>query len=280
MKTTSLEQFREEILRTGGYATPPERRARKRARVGAWTTTRFTWGMSKVFPLCALYEPLGKLTIDRWAHFCFSSVQIAEKLGMNVFVEGFRQREAYKGPVMYLCNHMSSVETILLPPLLLTYGSLSYVAKASLAHLPFLEKAAEHTGMIPIGRKSPREDLVNMLRIGTERIQGGDSCLIFPQGTRSPVFSRRQYSSIGAKLAEKAGCPIVPIVVDTRCQPTRTSGAFRKIFKDFGTVDTSLDIRCACGPVIPCGKSKDMHEAAFDWMAGKLESWGMPTERA
>lgn len=280
MKTTTLEQFREEILRTGGYSTPPERRARKRARIGAWTTMRFTWGISKVFPLCAVYEPLGRLTIDGWAHFCFSAVQTAEKLGMNVLVEGFRQREAYQGPVMYLCNHMSSVETILLPPLLLTYGSLSYVAKASLAHLPFLEKAAERTGMIPIGRKSPREDLVNMLRIGTERIQGGDSFLIFPQGTRSPVFSRRQYSSIGAKLAEKAGCPIVPIVVDTRCQPTRTSGAFRKVFKDFGTVDTSLDIRCACGPVIPCGKSKDMHEAAFDWMAGKLESWGMPTERA
>ena len=280
MKTTTLEQFREEILRTGGYSTPPERRARKRARIGAWTTMRFTWGISKVFPLCAVYEPLGRLTIDGWAHFCFSAVQTAEKLGMNVLVEGFRQREAYQGPVMYLCNHMSSVETILLPPLLLTYGSLSYVAKASLAHLPFLEKAAERTGMIPIGRKSPREDLVNMLRIGTERIQGGDSFLIFPQGTRSPVFSRRQYSSIGAKLAEKAGCPIVPIVVDTRCQPTRTSGAFRKVFKDFGTVDTSLDIRCACGPIIPCGKSKDMHEAAFDWMAGKLESWGMPTERA
>ncbi len=280
MKTTSLEQFREEVLKTGGYQTPPERRARRRARMGAWTTARFTWGMSKVFPLCAVCEPLGLLTIDRWAHFCFSSVQVAEKLGMNVSVEGFQQREAYHGPVMYLCNHMSSVETILLPPLLLAYGPLSYVAKASLAHLPFLEKAAERTGMIPIGRKSPREDLVNMLRIGTARIQGGESFLVFPQGTRSPVFSRHQYSSIGAKLAEKAGCPIVPIVIDTRCQPTRTTGVFRKVFKDFGTVDTSRDIRCACGPVIPCGKSKDMHEAAFDWMAGKLESWGMPVERA
>lgn len=280
MKTTSLEQFREEILRTGGYRTPPERRARRRARSGAWTTVRFTWGMSKVFPLCALCEPLGLLSIDRWAHFCFSSVQIVERLGMNVSIEGFLQREAHHGPVMYLCNHMSSVETILLPPLLLAYGPLSYVAKASLAHLPFLEKAAERTGMIPIGRKSPREDLVNMLRIGTERIRNGESFLIFPQGTRSPVFSRHQYSSIGAKLAEKAGCPIVPIAVDTRCQPTRTTGVFRKVFKDFGTVDPSLDIRCACGPVIPCGKSKEMHEAAFDWMAGKLESWGLPVERA
>lgn len=280
MTATTLEQFREELLKTGAYTTPPERRAPKRARVGAWTTFRFTWGISKVFPLCAVCEPLGLLTIDRWAHYCFSCVQTAERLGMNVLVEGFQQRAAYKGPVMYLCNHMSSVETILLPPLLLTYGPLSYVAKASLAHLPFLERAAERTHMIPIGRKSPREDLVNMLRIGTARIQGGESFLIFPQGTRSPLFSRQHYSSIGAKLAEKALCPIVPIVVDTRCQPTRTKGLLRKVFKDFGPVDTALDIRCACGPVIPCGKSKAMHEAAFDWMAGKLESWGLPTERA
>jgi hypothetical protein len=31
--------------------------------------------------------------------------------------------------------------------------------------------------------------------------------------------------------------------------------------------------------VIPCAKAKVMHEAAFDWMAGKLEEWGLPTER-
>ena len=280
MKATTLEQFREELLKTGGYTTPDVRRARKRARAGALTTVRFSWGVSEVFPLCAINEPLGRLTVDKWAHYCFSSVRVPERLGMNVIVEGFKQREACQGPVMYLCNHMSSIETILLPPILLTYGPLCYVAKASLAHLPFLERAAMRTGMIPIGRKSPREDLVNMLRIGSERIQNGESCLIFPQGTRSPVFSRKQYSSIGAKLAEKAGCPIVPVVVDTRCQPTRTQGALRKVFKDFGPVDPTLDIRCACGPVIPCTKSKDMHEAAFEWMAGKLESWGMATERA
>jgi 1-acyl-sn-glycerol-3-phosphate acyltransferase len=133
--------------------------------------------------------------------------------------------------------------------------------------------------MVPIGRKSPREDLLNMLRIGTERIRGGDSFLIFPQGTRQKVWSRKVYSSIGAKLAEKAGCPIVPIVVDTRCQLTRERGVLKKVFKDFGPVDTSRDIRIACGPVIANGKSKDMHEAAFDWMASKLDEWEMPVER-
>ena len=279
MRTTTLSELQSSLRETGSYSTAEDCRAPKRASSGALTTLRYSLGVARVFPLCAIYEPLGKLTTHKWAEFCLSSVTAAEHLGMNVFVEGFENRLAVKGPVVYLCNHMSMTETILLPPVLLSFGPFSYVAKASLAHLPFLEKAAEHMRMVPIGRKSPKEDLIGILRVGTERIVGGDSFLIFPQGTRCEVFSRKRYSSIGAKLAERAGCPIVPIVVDTRCQPTRKSGLLRKVLKDFGPVDPSHDIRIACGPAIPSGKSREMHEAAFDWMASKLESWGLPTER-
>ena len=279
MVTTTLSEFQAELRETGGYRTRDDHRATERARPGAWTTFRFSMGVVKTFPMCAFYEPLGRLTTAKWAEFCFSTVTTPERLGMTVSVEGFENRKKVDGPVLYLCNHMSSTETILLPPILLAFGPFSYVAKASLAHLPCLEKAAAHMGMVPIGRKSPREDLVNILRVGTERIQGGDSFLIFPQGTRERVFSRKRYSSIGAKLAERAGCPVVPLVVDTRCQPTRKTGLLSKVFKDYGPVDTSCDIRVSCGPAIPCGKAKEMHEAAFDWMAAKLESWGLPVER-
>ena len=279
MRTTTLNEFQSELRATGGYRTHDDCRAFQRAKPGALTTLRYSWALTRVFPYCAFAEPLGRLTTDLWAQFCFSSVTGAEKLGMNVVIEGFRNRIDCGGPVMYLCNHMSMTETILLPPTLLSFGPFSYVAKASLAHLPFLEKAADHMRMVPISRTSPREDLINILKVGTERIRGGDSFLIYPQGTRSDVFSRKRYSSIGAKLAERAGCPIVPIVVDTRCQPTRKTGFLRKVLKDFGPVDTSHDIRIACGPVIPCAKSKDLHEAAFEWMAAKLESWGLPVER-
>ena len=274
-KTTTLEEFRASLRATGGYETADANRAPRRAKPGAITTFRFSMGVAHVFPMCAILEPIGRLNTDVWAHLCFKSIQVAEKLGMKVLLEGWKNREAYDGPVMYLCNHMSTLETIMLPPILLTYGPFNVVAKASLNHLPFLEKAAAHMGMLPIGRKSPREDLVNILRMGTERIKAGNSFLIFPQGSREKVFSRKIYSSIGAKLAEKAGCPIVPIAVDTRCQPCRAKG----LFKDFGPVDTSIDVRCACGPVIPLGKSKTMHEASFDWIAGKLEEWGLPVER-
>ena len=279
MQTPKLSDFQAEIRATGGYWTHDDCRAVKRAKPGALTTLRYSWGVTKVFPGCAFAQPLGKLTTEYWAELCFTSVTTAERLGMNVVVEGFSERAKYGGPVLYLCNHMSMTETILLPPVLLSFGPISYVAKASLAHLPFLEKAAERMRMVPISRQSPREDLMSILRIGTERICGGDSFLIFPQGTRCDVFSRKRYSSIGAKLAERAGCPVVPLVVDTRCQPTRRTGLLAKVFKDYGPVDTSRDIRIACGPVIPCAKSKELHEAAFDWMAAKLESWGLPVER-
>lgn len=279
IEVTTMAEFRAELLRTGGYETADSHRADARTKPGAWTTLRFTLGLSRVFPLCALCEPFGLLNTDKWAKFCFSTVQTAERLGMKVILEGWKNREAHKGPVMYLCNHMSTVETILLPPVLLSYGPFNTVVKASLSHLPFLEKAASHMGLVPVGRKSPKEDLVNILKVGTERMAAGQSFLIFPQGSRERVFSRKMYSSIGAKLAEKAHVPVVPIVVDTRCQPTREKGLLKRAFKDFGPVDTSLAIRCCCGPAIPAGKSKAMHEAAFDWMVGKLEEWGLPTER-
>ena len=279
MKKTTLEEFQAELRATGSYRTKPDHRAAVRAKMSALTTLRYSWGVTRVFPACALAEPFGRLTTSKWAAFCFSSVTVPESLGMNVIVEGFENRQRVDGPVLYLANHMSMTETILLPPIILAFSPFSYVAKASLAHLPFLEKAADHMRMVPIGRVSPREDLVNILKTGTERIHGGDSFLIYPQGTRCEVFSRHKYSSIGAKLAERAGVPIVPIAVDTRCQPTRKTGLLRKIFKDFGPVDTAYDIRVACGPAIPCTKAKEMHEAAFDWMAAKLESWNLPTER-
>ena len=278
-KITTLDAFRKKLLETGSYNTANFNRGIKRANLGALTTLSFSLNVAKVFPISAILCPLGLLTVDRWTRVCFSTLQTAERLGMNVELEGWSERAKYKGPVVYVANHMSTYETIFLPPVLITYGPLKVVAKASLAHLPFLEKAAADMGLVPIGRKNPKEDLVSILKTGVEKINEGYSFLIFPQGTRQEVFSHRKFSSIGAKLAERAGCPLVPIAIDTRCQPCRKEGLLKKVFHDFGPVDTSKDIRCACGPVIPCTKSREMHEKSFDWIASKLETWGIEVDK-
>ena len=275
MTQTTLEMFREELLRTGGYKTPPERKAPVPRKKSWMTTLGFTWSVFSVFPKCAISEALRRLDTEKWAHYCFASLRKAEKYGTDVIMDGWENRKNYDGPVVYLANHMSTLETVMLPFVLLTYGPIGTVVKQSLSHLPFLTRAAAHMGLIPIGRKSPREDLMTIFNVGVERIKAGISIHIYAQGTRQPVFARKGWSSIGTKLAEKAGVPVVPIAVKTDIEPTRPGA--KGWFKDFGTVDPSKTIRISCGPVLT-GTSKEMQQASFDWIKSRLDEWGLPTE--
>ena len=275
MRRTTLSEFRDAILRTGFYTSGKDVLAPSPRRKGWWTTFSFTWSVFFVFPYCAVREFFRSLTTELWAICCFKTVQKSEQFGIRVTADGWEHRNGYKGPVVYLSNHMSTLETIMLPPVLLTYGPFNVFVKASLSHLPALERAAAHMGLIPLGRKSPREDLMQVFKEGTARIREGHSILIFPQGSRERVFSRKLYSSIGAKLAEKAGVPVIPIAVKTDCEPTRPDG--NGWFKDFGTVDPSKDIRLRCGPPIS-GAAKEIHRKVFDWIKTQLDEWGLPAE--
>ena len=275
MKRTTLIEFRESLLKTGAYVSGQETLAPKPRKKGWWTTFSFSWSVFFVFPYCAVREFFRALTTELLAACCFRTFQKAEKFGIKVSVDGWEHRSGYKGPVVYLSNHMSTLETIMLPPVLLTYGPFNVFVKASLSRLPALKRAAVHMGLIPIGRKSPREDLMQVFSEGVARIKEGHSILIFPQGSRERVFSRKLYSSIGAKLAEKAGVPVMPIAVKTDCDPIRPNG--KGFLKDFGTVDPAKDIRLRCGPPIS-GTAKEMHQKVFDWIKAQLEEWGLPTE--
>jgi len=275
MRQVTLEDFRAALLEKGSYVSSPETLAPIPRPKGRWTTFSFNWSMFFVFPYCAVREFFRSLTTKLWGLCCFRTYQKAEKFGIKVTVDGWENRKDYKGPVVYLANHMSTLETIMLPPILLTYGPFNVFVKASLSRLPALKRAAVHMGLIPLGRKSPREDLMQVFNEGVARIREGNSVLIFPQGSRERVFSRKIYSSIGAKLAEKAGVPVIPIAVKTDCSPTRPDG--KGWLKDFGTVDPSKEIRLRCGPPIT-GSSKEMHQKVFDWIKAQLEEWGLPTE--
>ena len=102
---------------------------------------------------------------------------------------------------------------------MLTYGPYVVAAKESLLKLPFLNKElTDFMGMVALGRRNPREDLVNMLRDGTERIARGDNFLIFPQGTRVPAgVPRRPLRRGAAQIALHTGAPILPVSIT--CDP-------------------------------------------------------------
>ena len=64
MKRTTLSDFRDSIVRTGGYVSSPDVLAPEPRKKGRWTTFWFTMSVFFVFPYCAVREFFRSLTTE------------------------------------------------------------------------------------------------------------------------------------------------------------------------------------------------------------------------
>ena len=271
MKNTPYQTFQEALRTTGRYVTAPENRPAAPARINSLNSFRYAGTIIRIVSRCALRNAGKRFNYQGWGEICMDSVSFAERLGAEVTFEGFEQRAAYDGPVVYVSNHMSTLETMVFPTTLLSFGKLAIVLKESLTRIPYVGAAALAVGSIAVTRKNAREDLKTVLEEGAKRIADGHSVLLFPQGTRQAVFDGKKFNSLGSKLAERAGVPLVPIAVKTDILQTG------KWIKDFGQVDPSKPLRFACGPVLPAALgARKTHEQSVAFIESKIREWGMP----
>jgi len=262
----------QEALRTGGrYETEAARGSAGPLRISAVNSFRYAFTIVGIVTRCAVKHVFRKFDNEEWARTCMASVAFAERLGGVVTFEGFEQRTAHPGPAVYVSTHMSTLETMVFPTTLLTFGKLSIILKKSLTDIPVVGAAAQHIGCIPISRTNARDDLKTVLDVGSQRLAAGHSVLLFPQGTRQAVFDRKKFNSLGSKLAERAGVPVVPLAVKTDFLKTG------KWIKDFGEVDPNKPIRFACGPVLPASLgARATHDQSVAFIEMKLKEWGLP----
>jgi len=268
---TDYKKFQELLRTTGSYETPPENRPARPAHVSTIHSVRCANTIVGIALRCGWRQLFGKFDYDAWSEICMSSIDFVENVGGRLAFEGFEQRAAYSGPVVYVSNHMSTLETMIFPTTLIAFGKLAIILKQSLMDLPLAGAALRAVESIPVMRKNAREDLVAVLEQGPLRIANGSSVLLFPQGTRQSVFEAKRFNSLGAKLAERAKVPVVPLAVQTDFLQNG------KFIKDFGLVDPAKPIRIACGPVIPAEQgAKKAHEQCVAFIEDKLRGWGLP----
>ena len=113
-----------------------------------------------------------------------------------------------QSPAVYLANHQSSWEAILLYCLI---HPLSPILKKELMDIPFWGWALRLTRPIAIDRSRPREAGKSLITQGVRQLREGNSVIVFPEGTRSQPGRIRKFSRSGATLAAEAAVPIVPI---------------------------------------------------------------------
>jgi 1-acyl-sn-glycerol-3-phosphate acyltransferase len=267
----TLQEFQRQLRTTGRYETPRGLCPTTSGCAGFLASARFHGAVAARAISGGCKAWVGRYNYTVWAQDSLVVLQAVERLGGTVVCEGFAPRAACPGPVVYVANHMSMLETMLLPCVLTPFSPVAIVLKDSLLRYPFFGSLCRAIAPIVVSRTNVRADLQAVLEQGRAKLAAGSSVLLFPQGTRMAVFNPRKFNSMGAKLAHAAGVPLVPIALQTDFV-----GLGRWI-KDLGPIDPSRTVRFAAGPLLtPELPPRVLHQQSLAFITGRFREWSVP----
>jgi 1-acyl-sn-glycerol-3-phosphate acyltransferase len=203
-----------------------------------------------------------------WCEGSLATLRALEAAGVKFEITGIDAFTAVEGPCIFIANHMSTLETFVLPTIIASFKDATFVVKQSLVDYPIFKHIMRARDPITVGRTNPRDDLRAVLEGGTERLKAGRSIVIFPQTTRTPVFDPAQFNTIGIKLAKRAGVPVVPIALTTSAWGNGT------YVKDYGRIDPSKKVHFAFGkPLWIRDRGTEEHQEIIEFITEKLTGW-------
>jgi 1-acyl-sn-glycerol-3-phosphate acyltransferase len=267
----TVERFWSDLLRRNGYRTPEDFRAGSLDRLlGRWDA----WYHLRLLGVVAHSGWLARrraFAPPLWGRQAYAVLRAVEDCGGRFQVDGVEHLKGLGGPAVYVANHMSMIETLLLPALLLPFGLLTLVVKESLLRYPVFGAVMRGIRPVSVTRRDPRQDLRDVLECGRRVVcEEGRSLVVFPQATRSVCFDPAAFNSLGCKLARAAGAPLVPLALRTDFH------GIGRLLRDFGPVRRDQPLRFRFGPPLRVsGVGREEHERAAAFLSGTLAAWGI-----
>lgn len=251
----------------GDYTTPP---VIKKGFSAAFPNLSYYWKMAFTVRRAGSIAHKGKYTSEEWVQSSYEIIRGMEECGTIFQINGMRNFIELDGPCVFVANHMSTLETFVLPCLIQPHKEVTFVVKDSLLKYPWFGAVLSSRDPIVVTRKDLRADLVAMLQGGAERLAAGRSIIVFPQGSRSNTLDPQHFNSIGVKMAKKAGVPVVPVALRT------DSWGSGRLLKDFGAVNPALGAHFKFGePIELSGNGKAEHAAIVEFIQKNLADWGV-----
>lgn len=207
----------------------------------------------------------------QWQQSSAAIIRALESVGVRFEVTGLDHLRSVAKPCLVIGNHVSTLETVVLPMLLRELSPLTFVVFQGLVEVPVFKHVMRSRDPITVRQVSAREDFKAMLTGGLERLQRGTSLIIFPEGDRMPWFDRTKFNTIGAKLASRASVPIIPMALQTATWPM--GGPFSYL----GRIHINKPARIALGPHLEVtDRGAAAHDAVIQFIESKLSEWGAP----
>ena len=206
---------------------------------------------------------------EEWARSSLRVMKLLESCGGRFHISGLENLRKCAGPVVFIGNHMSTLETMVLPFLIAQVMDCTFVVKDSLVQSRGFGPVMRSRDPIVVSRHNSREDLVTVMTRGQEILAGGRSIVIFPQSTRRIEFRPEEFNSLGVKLAFKAGVQVIPFALKTDFW---LNGRF---VKDLGPLDArNRDVYFTFGqPMDIRGSGKEENKAIIEFIRTNLAVW-------
>jgi 1-acyl-sn-glycerol-3-phosphate acyltransferase len=210
----------------------------------------------------------GTYDTKAWSDSSFYILKFIEKAGGRYHISGMDNISRDQGPVVFVCNHMSTLETMVLPAIVAPHREVTFVVKESLVSHPLFGHVMRSKDPIIVGRTDPRKDFEEVMTKGPELISKGTSIIIFPQSTRSLVFKPEEFNSLGVKLARKTRVNVVPVALKTDFWGPG------KIIKELGPLDSKKSIWFRFGESFPVKTNgKEENQRIIDFIQSSLDEW-------
>jgi 1-acyl-sn-glycerol-3-phosphate acyltransferase len=233
-----------------------------------WNSPHFYFDFFKVVRHGAWLARHNDYTRQNWFDLSYDVIRFIENHGGIIDVAGMSNFQKIDGPVLFVSNHMSILETIVIPSLVLKYKELCITMKKQLFDVPVFGTLLSGFRTVSVSRKNPIDDYKTLIRDGGKAIEDGYSILLFPQTTRTSSFSPEEFNSVGVKLAKRAQVPIVPVALKTDFWGNG------RILKDLGPVDRNKKIYFRFGePITVSGKGKEENQQIIDFIQRNLAEW-------
>lgn len=203
-----------------------------------------------------------------WADSSFEIFRFIEQTGGKFHITGMDNITKSEEPVLFISNHMSTLETMILPCLIAPHREVTFVVKESLVKHPLFGDVMRSRDPIVVGRSDPRKDFEAVMTGGMQLLSKGISIIIFPQSTRNIEFKPEEFNSLGVKLAKKAGVKVVPVALRTDFWGNG------KLIKELGPIDHNKPIHIKFGePFSISGNGKDENQKIINFIQASLEEW-------
>ena len=261
-----VSEFHRRLRETGSFRTEAPRRPLPPLFAGLAYHWQMAGLYAKGYRLCA--KP--GFREREWAPLSFEALRIVERCGGRVSFEGFEHVRALgDSAAVVVANHVSALETYLLPSFLLAWHDVAYVLKDSLTRYPVLGRCVRAIRPIPVTRRSPVADLRAVLTHGARALEEGRFVVLFPQGSRHRLFDPAGFNTLGTKLARHARRPVLPVCLAT---DFLRIGSWQRDL--FATVHPRSTVRFGCGEPIPWDLPEDeIQRRQTDFIASTLARW-------